>query len=167
MMSSAGKGIPAKDEGTQAMYALTATVEGTKVEQEFAEFADAREAADKLTLEAKVEVKVTHESGILVHNTTPVQPGEYFKPYERVEGVPATFSTPAFPGKTLAYTRKRIHAAAYRHDDKSGWTMVNTKTGEVVVCANTTEGRHVFTKWRLEAAAEVAAAKEAEAPVEA
>ena len=81
------------------------------------------------------------------------------KPWTRV--AEARFEAPEVEGYTLAYTRTRTKTGVYRANDKSGWLVLDTRSGEQVVVENTVQAREKTNA--LEAAEKVArqAAKEA------
>jgi hypothetical protein len=120
--------------------------------EEFGEFAEARVRADELTAEFAAEFQVTaimDEVSVLAYQTSPVPAGLHFPPYMRIEN--PKFQAPAFPGKTPAYTRKRIQATVYRHNDKTGWTIHNGLTNAVEIVGTTKEACGVTKRMGQEA----------------
>lgn len=83
-----------------------------------------------------------------------------FKPWSRVEEVTA-FDAPELENATLAYSRTRTKTAIYRKNDKSGWIILDTRTGEQWEYENTHDGRMKVNELQDEYRRQVAQEREA------
>jgi hypothetical protein len=113
----------------------------------FEDVAEASVKAQEWTNEESVELQVIHQAtGAVVLVTTPIQPGHYFQPWQRIEN--PKFSAPYFEGFIPAYTRKRIQATVYRSQDHAGWRVHDGRTGNFVDVKTTKEACHLTTSMR-------------------
>jgi hypothetical protein len=146
---------------------------GTRSDKEAAiKFADAAHAENA----GMLEVTVATDHGTVVHTIasiaesdepeaeveddeepeTEVATSARTKPWTKT--AVATFEAPEIEGYTLAYTRSRTKTGVYRANDKSGWLVLDTRSGERFEFENTATAR---TKTNaLEAAYKVARAEQ-------
>jgi hypothetical protein len=121
----------------------------------FADFSDARVAADQAAIELGREVQVTTEIAgepFMAYATSPfalrkVATGAYFPPNTRIEN--PTHAAPVFQGMVPAYVRTRIEATVYRMDDKAGWRVYDGRTGNFEDVANTKQACALTSAMRL------------------
>jgi hypothetical protein len=150
---------------------------GTRSDKEAAiKFADAAHAENA----GMLEVTVATDHGTVVHTIASIAESDEPEVETVVEGeddeepetevatsartkpwtktAVATFEAPEIEGYTLAYTRSRTKTGVYRANDKSGWLVLDTRSGERFEFENTATAR---TKTNaLEAAYKVARAEQ-------
>lgn len=136
----------------------TVFLNGTEVETRSRKESAIQIADSKAAENPFATLTVVTSAGTEVHRVEPpVSKGKNFKPWTRTET--PKFEAPEIAGFTPAYVRNRIGAVVYRANDRSGWLVVETKTGKQHNAVNTAEAREITNKL----AADRRAAKEAEA----